>query len=220
MCINNSEAQAANYLTTAFKRTFDDVRVLTGVVLPLPEGARLATAEYDCIVICNAGVYLFEVKGWNQCLVGREKVEAGHQWYLEQANGDRKHVNDPVAQGSEKFQAMKGYLDARIAIKYYVVLPGTDVQISPTLPATILTAQDISYIPRLCNSATKASKMYQKLDRETVALLADYIKEKSGVLTLNEHIANCNRFQLQKKAARHASGSGLMAISVAPACCD
>lgn len=220
MCNNKAEARATELLTTAFKRTFEDVRVLTSVVVPLPEGARLATAEFDCIVVCNAGVFLFEVKSWNHCLVKREKIEGGHQWYLEQKNGERKQVHDPVAQGCEKSQAMRSYLDGRIAMKYYVVLPEDDVQISHTMPASVLTSLDIPYISRLCNSTTKSNKTVRRLDRETVELLAAYIKELSGQLTLNEHIDNCNQFQLKKKAARFATDSGLIESSVAPACSD
>jgi hypothetical protein len=34
-------------------------------------------------VVCNAGVFIFEVKGWTSCAVVRQKTQAGTaQWSL------------------------------------------------------------------------------------------------------------------------------------------
>lgn len=204
---NPAELLAAAHLGAAFGRTFSRARILTSLVLPLPASARLPTAEFDSIVVCNAGVYLFEVKGWDRCLVGRDKLEGGlSQWYLEQPGGQRRRVADPVAQGVEKMQALKACLDPRIAVKSFVIFPASAVRVCPTLPASVITLREVPYLPRLCHSVTKMSKHLQKIDDETVDIVAGFIEQLSRGLSLDEHIFNCQRFALQKKAARSAPG--------------
>lgn len=208
---NASETLAAAQLHAAFTNTFSRARILSGLVLPLPASARLPTAEFDSIIIiCNAGVFVFE--GWDRCLVGREKLEGGtNQWYLEQPGGQRHLVSDPLAQGVEKMQALKACLEPRISVKSFVMLPCSAVQVCPTLPASVVTLQEVHYLPRLCHAFTKASKSLRKIDDETVDSLADFIEQLSGGLSLQAHIANCKTFELQKKAARGAPGAPRLA---------
>ena len=108
-------------------------------------------------------------------------------------------------------RALKDRLDARISVKSFVILPCSAVRICPTLPSSVITLQEVDYLPRLCKSMTKLSKLAQKIDDETVDLVADFIEQSSGGLSMDEHIANCQRFELQKKAARSAQPVGDMA---------
>lgn len=199
MFTNNSEAKAAGYLKAAFSRTFTDVEVLSGVILPLPEGYRLPTAEFDSIVVCNAGLFLFEVKGWNNCFVGREKFEDTNRWFLRNRNQGITVVKDPIAQGHEKLMGLKSYIDPRIAIRYYVLLPEGGVELDPTLPAGVITVQDLPYIPRLLRSQAKTGKNTAVLDGELVRMLAGHLRAISKEFNLDDHIDSCQKFHDSKR---------------------
>lgn len=194
MYCNPSEAKADDYLRNAFQRTFEDVELLSGIILPLPAGYRLPTAEFDSIVICNAGLFLFEVKGWNKCFVGRETVGDSKQWFLRNRNQTVTVVKDPIAQGHEKLMGLKAYIDPRIAIRYYVLLPEGGVELDPTLPAGVITAQDLPYIPRLLRSQAKASKTTTVMDGDLVRSLARHIRQMAARSSMADHIESCQKF--------------------------
>jgi len=61
-------------LEQAFRAAFDDVVIMPNLVISLTNGHRLPTAEIDCTVVCNSGVFLFEIKGWSDAHVSREVV--------------------------------------------------------------------------------------------------------------------------------------------------
>ncbi|UUZ66561.1 NERD domain-containing protein (plasmid) [Polaromonas sp. P1-6] len=200
MNTNRAEAHAAELLTAAFKRTFTDVVVLTGLIVSLPKPSRIPTGEFDCIVVCNAGMFVFEVKGWKNCGVRRCKEGTRNRWFLGCKDRNDHEVPDPLVQGCEKLTGLKSFLDPRIGIRYYVLLPEEGVELDPTLPAGVITSQELPYIPRLLRSQTKASKTHMMMDGETVDLLARYLQQLGEGHTLEEHIENCQRFHADKKA--------------------
>ena len=197
--VNQSEIKAAEFIGNVFRRSFEHVRVLTGVVLPLPEGSTIATAEFDCIVVCESGIYLFEIKGWNHCQIVREKVEDKNYWHLVQTDGRAVKVSDPVYQGVQKLMALKTYIGSKVLIKSFVFTPGMDVHHSPKMPTSVLTAQDLPYAIRVCRANFKKSKNVVPLDQETVGIVVALIEEMSEGHTLDAHIANCEARGVIKK---------------------
>jgi Nuclease-related domain len=200
MPVNSAEQHAAQLLTAAFSRTFADVRVLTGLVVPLPAPSRIPTGEFDSIVVCNAGIFVFEVKGWKNCVVKRSQVGDSKRWLVSCQDRNDHEVVDPLAQGGEKYAGLKTYLPPRISIRYYVLLPESGVELEPTLPAGVVLPGDLAYIARLVRSQTKSSKSHDALDAEAVDLTARYLQELGSTHTLSEHIDNCQLFHAAKKA--------------------
>lgn len=198
MFVNLSEQKAADYLENAFKREFKDVHVLNGVVLPLVDNPPIATGEFDSIVVCNGGVFLFEVKGWNGCSVFRKKVDQKQQWFLENlSDGGRRDVRDPVAQGGLKIVSMKSYLLPQISVRSYVFLPEDNVYLGDGIPTAVITLQDLPYVARICRSGTKSVK-YQKLDADAVNAVVELISRLGGGHSMAEHLDNCRSFNRAK----------------------
>lgn len=191
---NKSEVRAADLLAAAFSRTFPDVKVLTGLILSLPPKSRIPTGEFDSIVVCNAGLFAFEVKGWKNCTVHRRKDGLLNRWFLQCKDRKDFEVADPLAQGCEKMVGLRTYIDDRIKVRSYVLLPEEGVELDPTMPAGVITAQEVPYIPRLLRSLVKASKQFSMLDREAVDLLAGHLLELCQGNSLDAHIENCQRF--------------------------
>lgn len=198
MHTNQAEAHAAELLTHAFSRTFPDVKVLTGLIVSLPKESRIPTGEFDCIVVCNAGLFAFEVKSWKNCTVHRRKDGLRNRWFLDFKDRSDIEVSDPMAQGCEKIVGLKTYIDQRIKVRSYVLLPEEGVELDPTMPAGVVTAQELPYIPRLLKSQVKASAQFSMLDTEMVSLLAGYLKELCEGNTQESHIDNCQRFHWGK----------------------
>ena len=65
--INDSEDLARQMLKDAFEREFKHVRVLSNNILPTPQGSKVASCEIDVCVVCEGGVFIFEVKPWANC---------------------------------------------------------------------------------------------------------------------------------------------------------
>lgn len=199
--INRAEALAAEQLKSAFSRTFPDVRVLSGLIVTLPKESRIPTGEFDCLVVCNAGLFAFEVKSWQNCTVHRRKEGIRNRWFLDCKDRNDNEVADPLAQGCEKLVGLKTYIDHRIKVRSYVLLPMEGVELDPTMPAGVITPQELPYIPRLLKSQVKASTQFSMLDSEMVDMLAGHLQELAQGNTLEAHIENCNRFHESKYLA-------------------
>ena len=148
MCINFAEQKASKLIRQAFTDCFDDVRVIDGLIIPMQESSRIPTGEFDTLVICNAGVFAFEVKNWNHASLFREQEKTFKQWCLKYANGEVKKVCDPIAQGIEKRDSLTQLLALSHTARSYVFLPGNGLKIDPKMPAAVLGVKDLPYIPR------------------------------------------------------------------------
>ena len=71
MTRDNIEEFSCRRLEQAFRAAFDDVVMMPNLVISLTNGHRLPTAEIDCTIVCNSGVFLFEIKGWKDAHVSR-----------------------------------------------------------------------------------------------------------------------------------------------------
>lgn len=92
-----------------FEREFDHVRVLNNLILPNIEGARVPSVEMDTCVVCEGGIYMFEIKPWENCEVHSFKVEgeSERQWQLHYKDGGvRELTRDPYNQIAGKHKAV------------------------------------------------------------------------------------------------------------------
>ena len=153
--------------------------------------SRIPTGEFDTVVVCQAGVFAFEVKNWNHASLFREQEKTTKQWCLRYGNGEVKKVCDPIAQGIEKRESLTQLLALTCAARSYVFLPGNDLRIDPKMPATLLGIKDLPYIPRLSKSLTRKS---QRISATTVNEYADKLIASSQGLTLADHIENCAKY--------------------------
>ena len=70
-------------LANAFSPAFDHLRILRNLIIPMPEGCAVRTARIDAVVVCETGIYLFEIKAWRNAFVYRKKSEqAPPRWFL------------------------------------------------------------------------------------------------------------------------------------------
>lgn len=186
-----SEALAADQLLAAFQKSFDDVRVYRNIVIPLPEGRKLNTAEIDALVVCNAGVFIFEVKSWRDAQVFRITVpgQEKKQWVVGCHGGHKFNVNDPVAQGVEKTMALRAFFDERILIQYFVLLPGQNLDLEGTLPPSVLLSSELGLATRTIRTTQKRNKRFQALDTEAVGMVCSMVDELTRGLSVEDHVA-------------------------------
>jgi len=101
----SAEENAVSLLLDLFGRAFSRVHVLHNMIYPTGENTAVKTTEVDALVICNAGIFLFEVKGWVNCKVVRTKGAAGQSnWELVCNNDFRQQVRDPLHQVGGKMR--------------------------------------------------------------------------------------------------------------------
>lgn len=121
-----SEDAARALLDDLFGRVFDKSVVLTNMIFPTGETSAVRSAEIDAVVVCNAGVFLFEVKSWTNCKVLREKSADGvSEWTLNYKHGhDPRHpVKDPVHQLGGKLKVISPFVKDAVCkhIEYHAI---------------------------------------------------------------------------------------------------
>jgi hypothetical protein len=205
---NPSEALAVRLLTSTLRRVFENVQVISGLVIPLPASARIETAEFDVLVVCDAGILAFEVKGWQQAYVVREITEDGKkQWFLSTQQG-KTSVCDPLAQGIEKIAGLKAQIDSRVRVNSYVFLPEEGIELAPDMPAGVLCTSDLPYFSRMLRSKSRNRNYSNKLDKEAVTILAAQLLAMGAGQTQAGHIDNCQRLG-ERKRSRPAGDDAL-----------
>ena len=61
---HDAETSGVHQLINAFGPVFPEFRVLRNVIIPLQKDSPIASAEFDALVICSAGLFVFEIKDW------------------------------------------------------------------------------------------------------------------------------------------------------------
>jgi hypothetical protein len=133
------QVEALGKIEAAFKNTFQHVSVFCDIVLPQPLLGLERLARLDCVVICEVGVFIFEVRGWgNQIHVERVVVpgQDKKQWVVLTHDGKVIFVPDPVSLGSEKALKLRTLLNSNVLVYNYVVVVGEAVELSGRLPAS------------------------------------------------------------------------------------
>lgn len=204
---NESETIGIRQIVSAFSPVFPHFRILQNLVIPLPADSPVPTAEFDAVVICEAGLYLFEIKGWRDAYVYREKrADDNTQWFL-RPHGSKAtiEVQNPGAQGGRKMVQLRTLLPERMRVHYYVLLPCGGIELEPAMPAGILTSADLPYVARVIRSSSRSSKISVPLDAQAIELTAQMLFELQGDLTVAQHIRNC-QFSRERQAAHAAHG--------------
>lgn len=193
-------------LTSAFSPTFPYLRILRNLIIPMPEGHTVPTARIDAVLVCETGMYLFEIKAWRNAFVYRKKAEqAPPRWFL-RLHGckNAREVKDPACQGGRKTAQLRSLLCDTLRLQYFVLLPCEGIELEGVMPAAVITQQDLPYIARLVRNNGRLARNYPLLDEQAIDRTVQRLHEIQGSLTLDDHLRNCRDGSAQAAAAANA----------------
>ncbi|MGJ7558436.1 nuclease-related domain-containing protein [Variovorax sp. RB3P1] len=186
---NTAATLGVQQLANAFSPTFSHLRILRDLVIPMPEGHAARTARIDAVLVCETGVYLFEIKAWRNAFVYRKKSDQSPpRWFL-RLHGCKnvREVKDPAWQGGRKTTQLRSLLPDDLRLQYFVLLPCEGIELEGVMPAAVVTQQDLPYIARLVRNNGRTARTYRLLDAEGIdrtveRLLA--LQDEAGGLVL------------------------------------
>lgn len=82
-------------------------KILKNVYIPLKDNS---TTEIDVILICNYGIFVFEVKHYNGWIYGYRKYNT---WYQVFPNGNKKEFYNPINQNYYHIEKLKELLNIK-----------------------------------------------------------------------------------------------------------
>jgi len=204
---DHSEALGFQQIRDAFMPRFKHFRLLTNLVIPMPD-TQVPTVELDAVVICDAGVFIFEIKGHRDCLIEREDGnDSGlkHWFVCPNGNGERRKIDDPLQQNAPKRKHLRTLVPEPITLRHYALFPMPNVQLEPTMSALVLTAADIDYFARTLRADCRRINGWHRLDESEVLETEAMLMALQGTLTRDMHIENCKSiFGDASRAARLA----------------
>ncbi|SDJ67208.1 nuclease-related domain-containing protein [Variovorax sp. OV700] len=180
-------------LTSAFSPAFSHLRILRNLIIPMPEGSPVRTAQIDAVLVCETGIYLFEIKAWRNAFVYRKKSgQAPPRWFLRLQGCTRaREVKDPAWQGGRKTTQLRSLLADELRLQYFVLLPCEGVELEGVMPAAVITQQDLPYIARLVRNNGRTARTYPLLDAEAIDRTAQRLLDIQGGLSVEDHVQNC-----------------------------
>jgi len=180
-------------LTSAFSPAFSHLRILRNLIIPMPEGSPVRTAQIDAVLVCETGIYLFEIKAWRNAFVYRKKSDqAPPRWFLRLQGCTRaREVKDPAWQGGPKTTQLRSLLSDDLRLQYFVLLPCEGVELEGVMPAAVITQQDLPYIARLVRNNGRTARTYPLLDAEAIDRTAQRLLDIQGNLSVEDHVQNC-----------------------------
>ncbi|MGJ7570997.1 nuclease-related domain-containing protein [Variovorax sp. RB2P76] len=185
---NTAATLGVQQLANAFSPTFSHLRILRDLVIPMPEGHAARTARIDAVLVCETGIYLFEIKAWRNAFVYRKKSDQSPpRWFL-RLHGCKnvREVKDPAWQGGRKTTQLRSLLPDDLRLQYFVLLPCEGIELEGVMPAAVVTQQDLPYIARLVRNNGRTARTYRLLDAEgidrTVERLLALQGEAGGVV--------------------------------------
>ncbi|WP_431128086.1 nuclease-related domain-containing protein [Variovorax paradoxus] len=180
-------------LTSAFSPAFSHLRILRNLIIPMPEGSPVRTAQIDAVLVCETGIYLFEIKAWRNAFVYRKKSDqAPPRWFLRLQGCTRaREVKDPAWQGGRKTTQLRSLLSDELRLQYFVLLPCEGVELEGVMPAAVITQQDLPYIARLVRNNGRTARTYPLLDAEAIDRTAQRLLDIQGGLSVEDHVQNC-----------------------------
>ena len=180
-------------LTSAFSPAFSHLRILRNLIIPMPEGSPVRTAQIDAVLVCETGIYLFEIKAWRNAFVYRKKSDqAPPRWFLRLQGCTRaREVKDPAWQGGRKTTQLRSLLSDDLRLQYFVLLPCEGVELEGVMPAAVITQQDLPYIARLVRNNGRTARTYPLLDAEAIDRTAQQLLDIQGNLSVEDHVQNC-----------------------------
>lgn len=191
--VDHTEEIGFQQIREAFGPRFKHFRLLTNLVIPMPD-AHVPTAELDAVVVCDAGVFIFEIKGHRNCLIEREDAnQNGHKrWFaVPERRETRSEIPDPLRQNAPKRARLRELVPEPIKLNHYVLFPMPDVRLEPTMPASVLTATDLDYVARMLRANNKGIKGWHQLDEAEVRQTETMLLSLQGGRTKTDHIENC-----------------------------
>lgn len=191
---NNTTATtlAIQQLVSAFQPAFDRMHVLRDLVIPMYEGSAVPTARFDVALVCEAGVYLFEVKGWRNAVVYRKTAaQALPRWFLRQNEHSlAREVKDPAWQCGRKTTHLRSLLPPDLRVQYFVLLPFEGVELQGVMPSVVITPQDLPYIARVARNNGRTEQGYPMLDDNAIDRTLRLLTGLQGNLTVDDHMRN------------------------------
>ena len=184
IALQNTVASAlgAQQLASAFSPAFSHLRILRDLVIPMPEGHAARTARIDAVVVCETGIYLFEIKPWRNAFVYRKKSgQSPPRWFL-RLDGCKsaREVKDPAWQGGRKTTQLRSLLPDDLRLQYFVLLPCEGIELEGVMPAAVITQQDLPYIARLVRNHGRTARTYRLLDAEGIDRTVQRLLEIQG----------------------------------------
>lgn len=192
-------------LSGAFQQAFGRMHVLRDLVIPMYEGSAVPTARFDIALVCEAGVYLFEVKGWRNAVVYRKTAaQAVPRWFLRQhGHSLAREVKDPAWQCGRKTTHLRSLMPPDLRVQYFVLLPFEGVELEGVMPSVVITPQDLPYIARVARNNGRSEQGYPLLDGAAIDRTLQLLTDLQGKLTVEVHMRN-SRDKNTQAAARPA----------------
>lgn len=189
-------------LTSAFQPAFGRLHVLRDLVIPMYEGSAVPTARFDVALVCEAGVYLFEVKGWRNAVVYRKtSAQAPPRWFLRQhGHSLAREVKDPAWQCGRKTTHLRSLMPPDLRAQYFVLLPFEGVELEGVMPSVVITPQDLPYIARVARNNGRTEQGYPLLDDAAIDRTLRLLTDLQGDLTVDDHMKNCRDRSTQAPA--------------------
>ncbi len=200
-------------LASAFSPAFSHLRILRNLIIPMPEGSVVRTAMIDAVLVCETGIYLFEIKAWRNAFVYRKKsAEAPPRWFLRLQGCSRaREVKDPAWQGGRKTTQLRSLLSDELRLQYFVLLPCEGVELEGVMPAAVITQQDLPYIARLVRNNGRTARTYPLLDADAIDRTAQRLLDIQGSLSLDDHMQNCRERSEQISTRWNGAGAAAAA---------
>lgn len=185
-------ALGVQQLVNAFKPAFGRLHVLQDLVIPMYEGSAVPTARFDVALVCEAGVYLFEVKGWRNAVVYRKtSAQTVPRWFLRQRDHSlAREVKDPAWQCGRKTTHLRSLLPPDLRVQYFVLLPFDGVELEGVMPTVVITPQDLPYIARVARNNGRNEQGYPLLDGPAIDRTLQLLADVQGDLTVDDHLRN------------------------------
>ena len=184
---------AIQQLAAAFQPAFGRMHVLRDLVIPMYEGSAVPTARFDVALVCEAGVYLFEVKGWRNAVVYRKtSTQTVPRWFLRQhGHSLAREVKDPAWQCGRKTTHLRSLMPSDLRVQYFVMLPFDGVELEGVMPTVVITPQDLPYIARVARNNGRSEQGYPMLDNAAIDRTLQLLTDLQGELTVDDHMRNC-----------------------------
>ncbi|AVQ84328.1 MULTISPECIES: nuclease-related domain-containing protein [unclassified Variovorax] len=202
---NTATMLAVQQLTSAFGPAFGRLHVRQDLVIPMYEGSAVPTARFDVTLVCEAGIYLFEVKGWRNAVVYRKtSARALPRWFLRQHDHAlAREVKDPAWQCGRKTTHLRNLLPPDLRVQYFVLLPCEGVELQGVMPTAVITPQDLPYIARVARNNGHNDHGYPLLDDAAIDRTLRLLDGLQGDLTLDDHMRNSRENSREKSARVH-----------------
>lgn len=195
---------AIQQLAAAFQPAFGRMHVLRDLVIPMYEGSAVPTARFDVALVCEAGVYLFEVKGWRNAVVYRKtSTQTVPRWFLRQhGHSLAREVKDPAWQCGRKTTHLRSLMPSDLRVQYFVMLPFDGVELEGVMPTVVITPQDLPYIARVARNNGRSEQGYPMLDNAAIDRTLQLLTDLQGELTVDDHMRNCRERSAQPGALK------------------